>query len=465
MIAFNTIHAEITWDLSDDGTLTISGTGDMKDKPWSSQREKIKKVIIKNGVTNICYSAFRGYSNLASITIPESVTSIGSEAFYDCSHLTSVAIPNSVTSIGSHTFLGCSELTSVNIPNSVTTIGDFTFYECSSLTSITIPSSVMSIGDYAFFGCSSIKEIYSWNTLPPVCRYSHSGTAYDYYNFEGVSTMHAKVFVPKGSSDAYKYAPGWMNFLNIYEMEDSPVLPEAKPITISDSKPTVTNGYYKEKSITYVREDNAISKDNYASFCLPFAVDPADAQFKAVYLPVGLALYNTEKNSLRIGFYKSDEIIPAGTPFIAQLAVDNKIEIKNAMPVNYDSNSAITKKVIRTFNYSDMGGLMSGNNDYAINISGTYKKESPAKAYAFNTDGSIGLTASVAPFRAYVAIAKNNTNAKIITSFDEDTEATGIMELRMTNDKQPIYNLNGQRINKSNAQKGVYIKNGKKYAN
>ena len=30
MIAFNAIHAEITWTLSDDGTLTISGT-DMPD--------------------------------------------------------------------------------------------------------------------------------------------------------------------------------------------------------------------------------------------------------------------------------------------------------------------------------------------------------------------------------------------------------------------------------------------------
>ena len=54
--SFTTIHAEITWTLSDDGTLTISGT-DMPDYnsycPWYSQRGKIKEVVIENGVMNI----------------------------------------------------------------------------------------------------------------------------------------------------------------------------------------------------------------------------------------------------------------------------------------------------------------------------------------------------------------------------------------------------------------------------
>ena len=59
VISFNAIHAEITWTLSGDGTLTISGTN-MPDYsyyygtiPWYSQRYEIKKVEIENGVTNI----------------------------------------------------------------------------------------------------------------------------------------------------------------------------------------------------------------------------------------------------------------------------------------------------------------------------------------------------------------------------------------------------------------------------
>ena len=106
MIAFNAIHAEISWTLSD-GTLTISGT-DMPDNdsfaPWYSQRGKIKKVIIENGVSNIGGYAFYKFSSLTSITIPNTVTSIGIEAFNGCTSLTSVTIPNSVTSIGGRAF-------------------------------------------------------------------------------------------------------------------------------------------------------------------------------------------------------------------------------------------------------------------------------------------------------------------------------------------------------------------------
>jgi hypothetical protein len=152
MIAFNTIHAEINWYLSNDGTLTISGT-DMPNyeyggTPWYSRLDEIKKVIIENGVTNIGNWAFCD-CNLTSVTIPNSVTSIGSSVFYDC-HLTSVKIPNSVTSIGAEAFCDCLGFTSINIPNSVRTIGFNAFNGCYNLASITIPNSVTSIGFGAF---------------------------------------------------------------------------------------------------------------------------------------------------------------------------------------------------------------------------------------------------------------------------------------------------------------------------
>lgn len=133
--AFVSVHAEIIWSLSDDGTLTISGA-DMPNyvgfyyTPWYSQSTKIKKVEIKDGVTNIGAYAFSSFSGLTSIEIPNSVTSIGNSAFDGCSSLTQINIPNSVTSIGNYTFKGCSSLTQIKIPNSVTSIGENAFSYC-----------------------------------------------------------------------------------------------------------------------------------------------------------------------------------------------------------------------------------------------------------------------------------------------------------------------------------------------
>ena len=69
-----------------------------------------KEVIIEEKtllVTSIGQLAFRGSSNLTSVTIPNSVTNIGNSAFYNCPALTSITIPNSVTSIGTSAFSNC----------------------------------------------------------------------------------------------------------------------------------------------------------------------------------------------------------------------------------------------------------------------------------------------------------------------------------------------------------------------
>ncbi|MGN1107211.1 MAG: leucine-rich repeat domain-containing protein, partial [Huintestinicola sp.] len=109
----------------DNGTLTISGTGEM-DKwiieilvPWREACSYIKNVVIENGVTSIGDSAFCDCSNLTSITIPDSVKSIGDRAFYNCTSLTSITIPDSVTSIGEHAFYDCTSLKSIFLPNTL----------------------------------------------------------------------------------------------------------------------------------------------------------------------------------------------------------------------------------------------------------------------------------------------------------------------------------------------------------
>ena len=200
----------VTYTLDSEGTLTISGTGEMEEYAYDEspffENYDIKKVIIENGVTSIGENAFRGCETLTDITIPDSVTSIGGSAFCDCTSLTSITIPDSVTSIGDgafvetlwyenqpdglvyagklaygykgeipentlitleegttgiadYAFWGCTSLTDITIPDSVTSIGERAFADCTSLTNITIPESVVSIGDNAFENCTSFKAI------------------------------------------------------------------------------------------------------------------------------------------------------------------------------------------------------------------------------------------------------------------------------------------------------------------
>ena len=110
VVASGTCGENLTWALDSEGTLTISGTGEMDNYydgygiPWYEDTESIVKVVVEDGVTSIGECAFSFCSSLASVTIPDSVTSIGSSAFRGCSRLASVTIPDSVTSIGDRAY-------------------------------------------------------------------------------------------------------------------------------------------------------------------------------------------------------------------------------------------------------------------------------------------------------------------------------------------------------------------------
>lgn len=96
-VAEGECNENISWKLSEKGTLTISGEGkmpewnDSKDSmpPWYDQySESIKNVVIEDNITSVGKLAFYGCRNLQSVTIPESVTYIGECAFNECDALT-----------------------------------------------------------------------------------------------------------------------------------------------------------------------------------------------------------------------------------------------------------------------------------------------------------------------------------------------------------------------------------------
>lgn len=170
----------LTWTLDSNGLLTISGKGEMKEgrnpngtyfkydnilwvkegfypnSEFDKKRDeylladKIKRVVINDGVTSIGDGSFWQCKNMESISIPNSVTEIDVCAFEDCSNLQSITIPNSVKSIGVSAFEMCEKLSNVKLPDGITEIQNGCFEFCYALKSIAIPDSVTSIGDGAF---------------------------------------------------------------------------------------------------------------------------------------------------------------------------------------------------------------------------------------------------------------------------------------------------------------------------
>lgn len=154
----------VFYELTNDGTLTIYGNGEIysaknKEDAIFCLDRRIKKVNIKQGITSIGDLAFDKCTSITSVVISDSVRSIGNNAFVDCSSLSSLYIGKGVISIGEEAFSSCTSLTFITIPDSVISIGKGAFSGCSSLTSVTIGNSVTSIGGRAFGSCSSLIKI------------------------------------------------------------------------------------------------------------------------------------------------------------------------------------------------------------------------------------------------------------------------------------------------------------------
>ena len=197
----------LSW-LFENGTLTITGEGDMPDylyttSPWYYLKDSITALEIVGGVTRIGDYAFFDCTGLTSVTIPEPVNSIGRDAFNDCSGLTSVIIPNSIIAIGRNAFHLCSGLTSVIIPNSVTTIGSEAFYYCVGLTSVVIGNSVTDIGFGVFSTCIALTEVINYAAIP---QSIYAGVFYE------VDMAACTLYVPATSITAYQIAGVWKNF-------------------------------------------------------------------------------------------------------------------------------------------------------------------------------------------------------------------------------------------------------------
>ena len=403
--ASGTCGDNLTWKLTEEGELTIEGTGDMTSAPWlSNYLSKIKSVIIGEGVTSIGVQAFEHCQNLSSINIPTSVTVIWDAAFGSCHSLTSITIPNSVTRISSYAFINCSGLKEVELSNSLTYIQQEVFRLCSSLTSITIPSSVGNIGAGAFSGCSSLTSIICESVQPPYIQ--------DINAFYRVDKS-ISVYVPFGSVSAYQFADGWNEFTNIKNMQEF--------ITI--------NQY------------------GSGTYCSEYALDFSEVEGLKAYAATG---YNTKTGIVTLTRVMTSQ--PGMGLFLKGEAGEYSVPTLESTDDNSLNMLVGTLEKTTVNSTSDDGKYL--NYKYT-----KLTDDEPLMFHQFK-DGS-----SLSAGKAYLQIpaAWVPTTAKSISlRFDDGEGTTDIEETELTNqNSEIIYDLMGRKV--SAPQKGmVYIVNGKK---
>lgn len=225
ILASGTCGDNLAWKLTDEGELTIEGTGAMTSAPWRDYTESIKVITIKEGVTTICDRAFERCNNVEQVTIPKGVTEAGMDAFWECtgvlylssipvsrdhfmeggfsfSRFTKVVISDDITEIGDMAFSGMRSLTEVVLPDNLQRIGYMAFSRCHNITTITIPEGVTTIGDFAFETCAGLTSIVCKTATPPACGVDV---------FAGVDRS-IPLFVSLEAINEYQSAEQWKEF-------------------------------------------------------------------------------------------------------------------------------------------------------------------------------------------------------------------------------------------------------------
>ena len=189
----------ITWTLTPEGVLTLSGTGKTDSTPyynmWSEYASYINELVVEEGITAIGESLFYELPVLSKITLPNSLLELEDKAFFGCVSLKEIELPSSLVSLGDYVFSECANLTAIRIPGSVSTVGNRCFSGCSNLSevimeegvlyigtgafekcyklsSVQIPEGLIEIGYYAFDGCSGLTEVYIPRSVMTVCGYA-----------------------------------------------------------------------------------------------------------------------------------------------------------------------------------------------------------------------------------------------------------------------------------------------------
>lgn len=232
----------IAWALTDDGTLTLNGTGQMTDygqtgvdAPWMKYNERITKVIMTGNITNVSRMAFNECSNLSEVVLPSTIKSIDNNAFYNCSSLKEFTFPAALETIGEEAFSGC-RIENIELPDGLKTLGAAAFY-FNHLSKLYIPKSVTSIGEFCFvYNDLESIEVEEGNTV---------------YTSKDENGINCEAIIKKSTSDT-----------------DDVTLIQGCQNTVVGNNVTVIeeHAFYEQQYLSEIHIPNSVKKINRAAF-------------------------------------------------------------------------------------------------------------------------------------------------------------------------------------------------------
>lgn len=423
----------------------------------SSYEEGINIIRTEDSPDDLCDK----YIN--SIKLPEGLLTLDGYTFSSITTLKSVTLPSTLQSLGVECFLSCEQIEELTIPASVTSIGEYCFMECSSLEKVQFDdianSQLSSLGVDCFSGTISLEDV-----ILPMSNLSIVNSV-----FSGSGIKHI-IFYGKPSDQLNTWS-----FLCLINSQGSSSNGELYPVLI----PVEYINQYKEHGLFSVKTEESslsvsayrITSARYSTVCLPYSISKDKSLgIKTFYREktsvedsgLGLSKDNTE-----IDFAETSEL-NAGVPYVFEqtnasgdgedfapqtqfgikgfvaFALTDATETAAARP----ANGTYLKGTFSDMKYDDLGG----NERCFLLQSGIFKKWVDNNAW-------------IDAYRAYLDLSSANasSSSKAITLHFDDSEATGIAEVKTETVKNgAMFDLQGRRI--SHPVSGqLYIRNGQKY--
>ena len=305
-------------------------------------------------------------------------------------------------------------ITSVVVGSGVTHIGNNSLSQLSKMTSVTLPEGLLTIGEYAFY--SDYNASFTSITIPA------SVTSIGQRAFSACTKL-TSVTIADGSNLTTIGENAFFNCTNL-----ATVTLNSNPAIGTNAFNNIKDGATVTMNLTANGPVDGAYWTTFYNENYGFTADGSTTIYKAAVNSGGTAVVLTEVGD-----------IPAGNAAVLK-----------------SSNATITMTLTTSASADYTGNELLGANA---------AMDAPANAYCLTgyggTLGFYTFTGEIPANRAYLVVAASSRG---FLGFDEDDNTTGIglPEAVVIEGDGPVFDLSGRQV-MGQPQKGIYVKNGKKF--